>query len=230
MTLPYRYEVKFILNPVQHSEFSSWMSADTQFRQSYESRRVNSLYMDDIDFGGIRDNLAGLPDRSKFRFRWYGDTSGNPEGLKFETKIRLGRVGMKKEQPLNMLKDSFSALSVADLLPLISEAMHNNEGNSSVPLHQLLPVLYINYQREYYEDHAGFRATIDRCVRFQSVKFSDRLVDLRGHGDSHIIAELKFDIKQKNRAADLMRNLHLVPKRHSKYLYGMAMTGTAIYI
>ena len=42
--------------------------------------------------------------------------------------------------------------------------------------------------------------------------------------------EIKFEPHLKTRIAELIRPLHITPKRHSKYLAGLAMLGKAVYI
>ena len=37
------------------------------------SRIVNSIYYDNPQYSSIKDNLAGITPRSKYRLRWYGD-------------------------------------------------------------------------------------------------------------------------------------------------------------
>lgn len=229
MSAPYRYELKFLLNPVQHAEFMGWLYAGTQLRTSYPARTVNSLYFDDAAFQGVRENLAGLPDRSKFRLRWYGDAvTGSAQDLKLEIKTRTGRLGAKQTLKLPALEDELFGLTAAALLPEIAALLQEAEG--ALPAHSLLPVLYLRYDRDYFEDGQGLRATIDTSVRYQPVQLASRVGDMVGAGNAGVVAELKFAPEEKDRVSFLMRRLHVVPQRHSKYLTGMAMAGVTSYL
>jgi len=42
--------------------------------------------------------------------------------------------------------------------------------------------------------------------------------------------EIKFKPSMKETVAELIRPLHITPKRHSKYLIGLAVLGYAVYI
>ena len=44
------------------------------------------------------------------------------------------------------------------------------------------------------------------------------------------VAELKFSPQIKPKVIELLRSLHMTPKRHSKYLVGLSVFGQAIYI
>ena len=230
MSMDNRYELKFILTPVQHMEFMYWLQSMTRLVESYQERRVNSLYFDDPGFSGIRENLAGLPDRTKYRIRWYGsETAGDP-APRLEIKTRSGRMGGKAVYPFRAGQQGFFNTAMADFIPEIGELLRNNPEDKRLLSQQLLPVLYIGYQRKYFEDKNGIRATIDQDVRYQSVQLATRLNEISGQGSPAIIAELKFGADNRDKMSRMMRHLHLVPKRHSKYLSGMAMAGITDYV
>ena len=42
--------------------------------------------------------------------------------------------------------------------------------------------------------------------------------------------EIKFSPTLKDNVAAIIKDLHLTPKRHSKYLVGMAALGFSVYI
>jgi len=44
------------------------------------------------------------------------------------------------------------------------------------------------------------------------------------------ILEIKFDPSKKDLVSSLLQSLHLRPKRHSKYLAGLAVLGMANYV
>ena len=72
MNSDYRYEIKFVLDNSRLSDAMQWLYNETTANKIYDNRSVNSIYFDDVNFSSVRDNLAGLPQRNKFRLRWYG--------------------------------------------------------------------------------------------------------------------------------------------------------------
>ena len=48
---------------------------DNGFLNVYKKRSVFSLYYDDIFLSAVRDNLAGISNRKKFRLRFYSENN-----------------------------------------------------------------------------------------------------------------------------------------------------------
>ena len=44
------------------------------------------------------------------------------------------------------------------------------------------------------------------------------------------VMEIKFEPSMKDKVAKLIKPLHITPKRHSKYLIGLAILGYVVYI
>ena len=93
-----------------------------------------------------------------------------------------------------------------------------------------LPQLYVNYEREYFENQNNIRITLDRRIKFSNIMKYRCLNDLKRIDYNKIILELKFDPNRKNYVSNLIKNLKLTPCRHSKYLAGMSKVGYATYI
>jgi len=53
-----RYEIKFILNDFELFKLRSWIVSQTRFKTKYDTRKVNSIYFDDINDSSANDNLA----------------------------------------------------------------------------------------------------------------------------------------------------------------------------
>ena len=67
-----RIESKFITNNFGLNKFL-WLIKNNGFLRAYPNRTVNSLYYDNLKFSSIKDNLAGITPRNKYRLRWYGN-------------------------------------------------------------------------------------------------------------------------------------------------------------
>ena len=70
----YRFEKKFIVEKTRlHSVLFDLKSSG--FFKIFPNRVVNSVYFDDKDFSAYYENLEGLSNRTKYRFRFYGESS-----------------------------------------------------------------------------------------------------------------------------------------------------------
>jgi len=221
----YRYEIKFVLNESSYSEALQWLYVHTNAINKYPDRYINTVYLDNIDYESVKDNLMGISHRLKTRIRWY---DGNPE-VKLEQKIRQGRLGKKETTILDLGEDFSSELSPLELRNLINNSLCENK---QLTYDYYESILGVRYLRKYFEDQVGFRVTLDENIQFcdlhdeiEPFYSSSGLVTYEPK-----VMEIKFDPSIKNYVANLIRHLNMTPKRHSKYLAGMAHLGNAVYI
>ena len=74
MSRELRYELKLVCGGHHLAQARSWIRLHRAgLVTAYPPRRVNSLYLDTPGLGGLRDNLDGLAQRTKVRWRWYGE-------------------------------------------------------------------------------------------------------------------------------------------------------------
>ncbi len=224
-----RYELKFILDENDVTETIRWLHVDTAFRTRFPERDVCSLYFDDSEFQSVKDNLAGIANRVKTRMRWYGSNNETSVPV-LEQKIREGRLGSKQQIRLSNMQDEFMDMQISSIPARIASEVGNTEFGSRVFDRNLSPSLYVRYKREYYEDHNGIRVTFDKNIKFGYIIPSKPLSALTLVSYPYRVMEIKFPPEMKRRVADLIRGLHLVPKRHSKYLAGLAVFGQVTYI
>ena len=231
MKTGYRYEVKFVVDDIQLSEFYRWMWTALSVAEAYPGREINSLYFDDINYQSARDNIIGLPYREKYRLRWYEQTNGpEADGLKMEKKVRNGRVGYKVFRFLEHSKLDFLSHEVSRLSDLFHNDFESLGLMESSLLPHLIPVLQIRYFRNYYMDENQIRITVDDGIQFYPVESADRLSGSIPVRNTKKIIEVKFSPELKSRVSALFRTLHLMPHRCSKYLTGLAMTGSLKYL
>lgn len=228
MSAKFRYELKFVLDEVRAVEASHWLHFHTAARNTYPDRRVNSLYFDDVDFSSVRDNLAGVSDRKKIRLRWYQNIKGDGTGFPvFEIKVREGRLGKKFSFQLPDFQGDLMELKLSEIMLQVNQELVAQ----GILFHDYMaPTLYVSYVRSYYEDFDGLRITMDKDIKFHGVSPHQNL------GKSLVtryplkIMEMKFPPSMKNKVSKLIRPLHIIPKRHSKYLVGLAVMRQVVYI
>jgi SPX domain protein involved in polyphosphate accumulation len=224
-----RYETKFILNEMNIAEAMRWIYMHTSMRRAYADRLVHTLYFDDPDFQAVKDNLAGVSQRVKTRLRWYSEDGGISVPA-LEEKIRDGRLGTKNRKLLPDLRSILMDIPISDIVATVQKELLCTEFGCRVFSKQLSPTLYVSYTREYFEDHDGIRLTIDKNIAFGHIIPSSSISRLQLMSYPACLMEIKFLPEMKERVADMIRGLHLVPMRHSKYLAGMALLGQATYI
>ena len=228
-----RYEIKFILDEGKLAEFTQWMYCFTELSPAFETRYVNSLYFDDASYESVRDNLAGVSDRKKTRLRWYHEKDGSPSVISspvLELKIRNSRLGHKRRTPLPGIKNDLMDLEIGSIYTRVSQEINRLNANHDFLKDYYAPTLHVSYLREYYEGLNGLRVTIDNDINFHSVAPYSRLFEDESASYPMNVVEIKFDPKIKHRVAKLLHNLHLTPKRHSKYLVGLSIFGQVTYI
>ena len=222
----YRYEIKFILNEANYSNAYFIINAKTSMKKDFSNRVVNSLYFDDMNFSSIQDNLIGLANRKKMRLRWY-DNNLLDKRATFEIKKRNGRLGSKDTFRIDSLYGSLMDLKINEVSKLITKDLSNKE---IVLSEYLQSTLQVSYERQYYKNFENIRVTIDRNIGFSYPMLQQKMTPNKQLLYPYSILEVKFDPKDKSAAFSIIKSLGLTPKRHSKYLAGMAAFGLANYI
>jgi len=221
----YRYEIKFVLDNAKLSDAMQWLYNKTTATERYDKRIVNSIYFDDVGFSSVRDNLAGIAQRNKSRLRWYGSQKNSLP--MFEVKTKNGRLGYKTSYPIKSIENNLQDLNIDEIT---SKCLKDLLRHNIVFDEHLSPTLQVNYEREYYETHDGIRITIDQDIQFSDAQLHATLNESTLFSYPFKVMEIKFKTDMKELVSELIRPLHISPKRHSKYLIGMAMLGYVVYI
>ena len=225
MSPDYRYEIKFVLDNAGLSDAMQWLYNNTTANKMYENRKINSIYFDNIDFSSVEDNLAGTPQRNKLRLRWYGHKENSLPF--FEVKTKNGRLGYKTSYPIKSIGSDLSKLNIDKIT---SQCLKDIAKQDVVLDEHLVPTLKVSYEREYYETHNGIRITIDQDIQFSDTQLYSMLDENISIPYLFKVMEIKFAPDMKEEVAELIRSLYITPKRHSKYLIGLAMLGYVVYI
>ena len=225
MSADYRYEIKFALDNARLSDAMEWLYNDTSATKKYANRIVNSIYFDDVNFSSVRDNITGIAEREKLRLRWYG-TEQNSHPF-FEIKIKNGRLGYKKTYPINSIKGNIRKYTIDQIT---SKCINDLALHNIVFDKHIVATLQTVYKREYYETHNGIRITIDQDLEFLDTQLYTVIDENNSYPYPLKIMEIKFKPTMKDIVSDLIRPLHITPKRHSKYLIGLAKLGNVVYM
>ena len=91
-----RYELKFKFHQNELSKFKLWLNSKKNLKKIYNKRIIHNIYYDDGNLSSAIDNIIGLPNRKKYRLRWYEDLQNNISKPLFEIKIKKTVLIIKK--------------------------------------------------------------------------------------------------------------------------------------
>ena len=227
MSNEFRYEIKLVANEINFSVFSKWLHSKTDFFKKYPDRQINSLYFDDNNFSSVKDNLSGIPQRRKYRLRWYGNSVEELSDPIFEIKIKNGRLGSKKHFHVPELNNKVHNLKIKQIQEI---ALLQNKSRKLFIDEYLNPSLIVSYKRNYFENNNDIRVTVDSNVIFSDPSNEKLIQDHDQLAFNKRIIEFKFGINKKDYVSRIIKDLNIVPSRHSKYLSGLAMFGKVNYL
>jgi SPX domain protein involved in polyphosphate accumulation len=211
-----RYELKIVYPHTWLSEVRGWvMGHPAGFITAYPPRWVNSFYFDTPDLDSFNDHLAGVPERRKLRFRWYGESLQEARG-QMEVKNKTERVGWKVISLIDYPFD-FEKMDWSQILVTLQE---QSNGIIRELLSIVQPTLLNIYWREYYVSGDGLvRLTLDSDLRAYEQRFSARPnLWFRQPLEDNLIVELKSEVANAQVVADILTYFPSRTERRSKYV------------
>ena len=191
----FRKEYKFVLDSRQLNSFYKFY--DNIFSNLHPSRRIVSLYFDTIDFKLYNKSILNDVGKFKYRFRQYPSVSTNiSKEIKFNTK--KGKEKISDKTNFHNFKD----------IP-----------NQTYRGFNLIPTLFVDYHREYYEIDKKIRVTIDKKIKFSPSK--NRSLISKDNSINNIIVEFKL---LSSKIEDVSTYFFTNPVAFSKYEVGIAKT------
>lgn len=221
-----RYELKFVGRSSEHQRLRGWLRTnDAGFRSAYPDRIVNNIYFDSYDYQAYGQNLSGASQRTKLRYRWYGE-SVTPDAGEIELKCKRNFFGWKLRstvaEPPYRAGDSWTQIRRRMMAQVDPEARHWLGEHP-------FPVLINRYLREYFVSaDERIRATIDIGLviydqRYKPVPNLTRRANLA----PTIVVEIKFARSDQAYASEIIQGIPIRVSRHSKYMIGVAAIANA---
>jgi hypothetical protein len=215
-----RHELKFACEERAYARvLANLRLSPMALREDHPPRVVQSIYFDTYGNRALADNLAGIADRQKLRFRWYGDAAEAVHGH-LEVKFRRGILGDKLfcevPAPVQVRGVSRIALQAALCAQIPVEWRLRFDGHE--------PVQWIRYVRDYLVSADGrLRVTLDR----ELVAFDQRtgflLQDRRATPLPRLlIIEVKGPDEERTALEQLLQEIGLHPGRCSKFVLASA--------
>jgi VTC domain len=221
-----RYERKYRSEDLSFSEALQVVrDHPMSFKTLHPDRQVNNIYFDTPELHFLRDNLYGVPQRRKYRIRWYGHDIVQAAQPVLEMKCKDGELGDKFMADLE-------ALTLGDRAQLAARfaqgyaAIHATQPPlSSLAAQDLEPVLLNTYLRSYFISYNGkFRLTIDREMRHYAFGARQTVLPFP-RCDEAVVLELKYDEADDDAFQRVAQRLPMRLARSSKYTIGMLMVG-----
>ena len=205
-----RYERKYKIESISANVVRQIViNHPASFRKIFPDRKVNNIYFDNIALSAYFDNVEGVPDRRKYRVRWYGKDIFKIENPRLEIKIKSNQLGYKESYSI----DEFQLNDLDNL------AQEINKNTSSFNIFQ--PTLINSYSRSYYGTTNGkYRITIDRDLQYFSLlnarKFTRYQIE-----DQAVVMELKYDDTLDEDASFIQQYIPFRFSKSSKYVTGL---------
>ena len=191
----FRKEYKFVLDSRQLNSFYKFY--DGIFSSLHPKRRIVSLYFDTVDFKLYNKSILDDVDKFKYRFRQYPSISTNiSKEIKFNTK--KGKEKISDKTNFQDFKD----------IP-----------NQTYRGFNLIPTLFVDYHRDYYQIDNKIRVTIDKKIKFSPPK--NRSLISKDNSINNIIVEFKL---LSTKIEDVSTYFFTNPVAFSKYEVGIAKT------
>jgi SPX domain protein involved in polyphosphate accumulation len=211
-----RYELKIVYPQPWISEVRGWITGHpVGFVTAFPPRWVNSFYFDTPDLDSFNDHLAGVPERRKLRFRWYGESLQTGRG-QVEVKNKTERVGWKDTHPIEYTFD----FEKMDWSSILSELQQQSSGFIRELLSVVQPALLTAYWREYFISSDGIvRLTLDSDLCAYDQRFTAQPnLWFRQPLEDDIFVELKSEVPNAPDLADILAHFPSRVERHSKYV------------
>jgi VTC domain len=212
-----RHEVKFAAYIIDYDAIRHWLNMQpVGFCSAYPDRRVNNIYFDTWDYRAYAENLAGVSERTKLRYRWYGDSVGPAKGT-LEVKQKRNHFGVKHRFVLPHAPykpgDDWKAIRAA-IRDAITPSGHLWFDQNP------FPVMLNRYTREYFQTADGkIRATIDTEQQVYDQRLGrEPNFDRRVIMQDTLVVEFKFAREDRQLAVELLAKMPLRVGRHSKYM------------
>ena len=212
-----RHEIKFAAYSLEYGRLCHWLRMHTEgFITPYPQRQVNNVYFDNYDYRAYAENLAGVSERSKVRYRWYGDSSG-PAAGSLEVKQKKNHFGWKLRFAVGEApwREGQGWRAVRGQL----RAALPPDGRLWLDSNPL-PVMLNRYRREYFCTPDGaVRATIDTRQRVYDQRYGDPLnVSRPAIMQDTLVVEFKFAREDRQRVVAMLQGFPLRIGRHSKFM------------
>ena len=215
--LDFRNEKKLIFH--QSENYLLNLLRFLEFKEIYEKRKINSIYLDTFDLNDFKDTVDGEKQRSKLRVRWYGQTFNSTIKPILENKIKINNKNFKIKQNLKNLQ-ILNDLSYNKIKKYLNDS-EVQDPNILVKFQRRNPNIFISYDRRYYM-FKNIRITMDSNLHYRDFYKNNKISinDFIKKKNFHIL-EMKYDDDQFNNVTILTNKFKNRVTKFSKYEYSL---------
>ena len=214
-----RYEIKMVAPDRYEPRLRSLLRLHPMApSRLYPPRWINNIYMDSTDLSRLNQNYAGIADRCKLRYRWYGPRLEPAKGV-LELKAKIAKLGFKRlfprSQPIDLRSTDWNEFS--------ARIRHELDPETWIEIHTLnRPVLLNRYRRSYFATpDRRIRITVDTEQSFYSQWNLPRPnLHHRTNAPHELVVEVKADQADRDDVVEFIQYLPLRVSRNSKYVNG----------
>ena len=190
----------------------------------YPQRWVNNVYFDSKDLSRLNQNYAGVSDRSKLRYRWYGQAMDGTGGH-HQFKLRHGKLGWKRSFPVGERVDLRST-SWSAFLDLIMHCVPEDIHAVARMLDQ--PVIINRYLRSYYiTGDRAVRVTVDTHQKYWNQWATTRPnLQFATQPPGTLVVEVKANRGEAEQVSLVLQGFPLLVAKNSKYVVGCEHLGS----
>ena len=200
-----RVEKKFVLGKFKDDIFKKFLLVNGFIKQ-YPDRTISSIYLDTANYDFVKDNINGVSERKKIRFRWY---NSDLDKIYIEVKNKKNFNVWKNVEKINLKTNE------KNLIENLKKNFFNIKFKNNIHFNYKF-VLKTNYKRSYWlSNNNKIRATIDIDINASSLNNFSKPVHL---GDT--VLEFKFNPIHEKYFRDFFSNKfnHLRTQKYSKYV------------
>ena len=199
-----RIEKKFVLGKFKDDFFKKFLLVNG-FTKQYLDRTISSIYLDTANYDFAKDNINGVSERKKIRFRWYNN---NLDDIYVEEKNKRNFNVWKNIEKISLPNNE------KNLLENLKEYFHKVKFKSKNNFNYKF-ILKTNYKRSYWLLNNKIRATIDIDINASSLNNFSKPIHL---GDT--VLEFKFHPKHEKFFRNFFskRFYNLRTQKYSKYV------------
>jgi hypothetical protein len=221
-----RFEYKFINHATLLYSMDGWITKHAAgFRTTYPPRFINNVYFDSWAYQAYWGNASGQTDRTKVRYRWYGDLLNPPFGT-LEVKRRLNQMGWKEHYKIDVpVFETETTMGPPRRWSSIRSDIRRNlpAGGRKWFDASPRPILINRYWRQYWQSQdQKVRLTLDSQEKVFDQRLSAKPNLAKAVNLPHIvIVEIKCDREDREAGVEVAESCPLRPSRHSKYIKGL---------
>ena len=212
-----RREIKFATSEMFRPYIDAWiMNSKLGLRKHYDDRIVNNIYFDSHNYSAYSDNLAGISDRAKMRYRWYGKHVLPTDGI-LEIKKKINAFGFKGNIPISNVNLEENP-TYDCLLSIIRETVP--EQMQLVLDYFSCPMILNRYHRSYFlSPFQNIRVTLDSRHEVYDQRFHAEInTRHKANVVQNLVVEIKFHPDITDHVSALIDDIPMQISRNSKYI------------